>query len=91
MNSGRRRASRSHSTAGGGAEKGPRGGKTTRTSTGLVKKNFWLPREMTEQLREAAFRMRVSEADLMRRALEQLLAKLVVVVAIIRGVHALLL
>ena len=53
--------------------KGPRGGTTTVTRSGMVKKNLWLPREMAERLREEAYRLRVSEAELMRRALERLL------------------
>lgn len=55
------------------ALKGPRGGTTTVTRSGLVKKNFWLPRETAERLREQAFRLRVSEAELMRRGLKRIL------------------
>lgn len=53
--------------------KGPRGGTTTVTRSGWVKKNLWLPRELAQQLREEAFRLRVSEAELIRRGLEKLL------------------
>lgn len=53
--------------------KGPRGGTTTVTRSGWVKKNLWMPRELAERLREEAFRLRVPEAELMRRALERLL------------------
>jgi hypothetical protein len=49
--------------------RGPRGGTTTVTRTGMVKKNLWLPREMAERLREEAYRLRLPEAELMRRAL----------------------
>lgn len=53
--------------------KGPRGGSTTVTRSGWVKKNLWMPRELAERLREEAFRLRVPEAELMRRGLERLL------------------
>lgn len=52
---------------------GPRGGTTTVTASGLVKKNFWLPDELAENLREMAFRERTSEAEIMRNALRQFL------------------
>lgn len=49
--------------------KGPRGGTTTVTGRGWVKKNLWLPSEMAEELREKAFRHRLAEAEIVRRAL----------------------
>lgn len=55
--------------------KGPRGGTTTITRSGWVKKNLWLPAELAEGLRMEAFRLRVSEAALMRRGLEKLLGE----------------
>lgn len=48
---------------------GPRGGTTTVTESGMVKKNLWVPGEMAERLRRAAYEERVSEAHIMRRGL----------------------
>jgi hypothetical protein len=56
--------------------RGPRGGTTTVTRRGWVKKNLWMPPELAEQLRETAFRLRTSEADLIRRGVEALLGSL---------------
>lgn len=50
---------------------GPRGGTTTISRRGWIKKNFWLPPELAEQLRDEAFRRRVSEADIFREALQR--------------------
>jgi len=55
--------------------RGPRGGTTTRTTSGLVKKNFWLPPEMAEALRDKAYYERRSEADIIREALERILGE----------------
>ncbi len=52
---------------------GPRGGVTTRTRGGMVKKNLWLPEEMAETLRQKAFDERRSEADIIREALADVL------------------
>jgi len=49
--------------------RGPRGGTTTVTKTGMVKKNLWVPFEMAEELRSIAYRERRSEADLIRAGL----------------------
>jgi hypothetical protein len=38
-----------------------------------VKKNLWMPPELAQQLRETAFRLRISEAELIRRGLEKVL------------------
>lgn len=51
---------------------GPRGGTTTVTRTGMVKKNLWIPREMAEKLRTRAFDEHRSEAELIRQGLELL-------------------
>jgi hypothetical protein len=40
---------------------------------GLLKKNLWMPPALAEQLRETAFRLRISEAELSRRGLEKVL------------------
>lgn len=49
---------------------GPRGGTTTVTESGMVKKNLWIPGEMAERLRRAAYEDHVSEAEIIRRGLE---------------------
>jgi len=54
--------------------RGPRGGTTTISDSGMVKKNFWLPRPLAEALRRAAFETRRSEAEMIREALERFLA-----------------
>lgn len=51
---------------------GPRGGTTTVTRSGMVKKNMWIPREAAEKLRQRAFLERRSEADLVRESLDLL-------------------
>lgn len=48
---------------------GPRGGTTTVTRSGMVKKNLWIPREMAEGLREKAFGEHRSEAAIIREGL----------------------
>lgn len=48
---------------------GPRGGTTTVTKSGMVKKNLWIPGEMAERLRKLAYREHISEAEIMRRGL----------------------
>lgn len=52
---------------------GPRGGTTTVTESGMVKKNLWIPREEAELLREKAFHERRSEADIIREGLRAVL------------------
>lgn len=59
---------------------GPRGGKTTRTGRGGVKKNLWIPADLNEQLREEAFQRRVPEAELIRQALRMFLRMVVLAV-----------
>jgi len=54
--------------------RGPRGGTTTVTASGMVKKNLWIPSEMAEELRAVAYRERRSEADLIREGLRRELA-----------------
>ena len=57
-------------------ETGPRGGTTTVTPSGLVKKNLWIPARDAERLRKAAYELRTSEADIVRRGLSLILEKL---------------
>ena len=53
---------------------GPRGGTTTVTRSGMVKKNLWIPREEAEALRQKAFEERRSEAEIIREGLALTLA-----------------
>jgi hypothetical protein len=52
---------------------GPRGGTTTVTKSGMVKKNLWIPQDEAEALREKAFHERRSEADIIREGLRVVL------------------
>jgi len=52
---------------------GPRGGTTTVTKSGMVKKNLWIPQEEAEALREKAYVERRSEADIIREGLRLVL------------------
>lgn len=49
--------------------RGPKGGVTTRSSSGMTKKNQWLTDAMAEALRRRAIRDGVSEAEVVRRCL----------------------
>ena len=51
------------------ATTGPRGGTTTVTRSGLVKKNFWIPAKEAERLRRVAYTAHISEAEVMREGL----------------------
>jgi hypothetical protein len=53
---------------------GPRGGTTTVTRSGMVKKNLWIPREEAEALRHKAFAERRSEAEIIREGLSLMLS-----------------
>jgi len=53
---------------------GPRGGTTTVTEAGLLRKNLWITHEQNEGLRLLAFRTRRSEADLIRQGIDLVLA-----------------
>ena len=55
------------------APTGPRGGTTTVTKSGMVKKNLWIPTEDAEVLRRTAFERRVSEAEIIREGLRRAL------------------
>jgi hypothetical protein len=50
-------------------DRGPKGGTTTLTASGMVKKNLWVTRSMAERLREEAYQRRTSEAEIIRQAL----------------------
>ena len=52
---------------------GPRGGTTTVTRSGMIKKNLWIPREEAEALRQKAFEERRSEAEIIREGLALML------------------
>ena len=52
---------------------GPRGGTTTITRSGMVKKNLWIPADEAEALRRKAFDERRSEADIVREGLRRVL------------------
>jgi hypothetical protein len=54
--------------------KGPRGGTTTLTKSGLVKKNFWLQRVDAEALRRKAHEERKTEAEIIREGLAKVLS-----------------
>jgi rRNA pseudouridine-1189 N-methylase Emg1 (Nep1/Mra1 family) len=54
-------------------EQGPRGGKTTVSASGMVRKTLWLHGDEAEALREKAYRERRAESDIMREALRQFL------------------
>ncbi len=52
---------------------GPRGGLTTVTKSGMVRKTLWLHEDESEALRERAYKERRSESDIMRAALREYL------------------
>jgi len=51
---------------------GPRGGTTTISEGGLVRKNVWLSAELYEALRRKAFEERRTETDIIREALRRM-------------------
>jgi hypothetical protein len=52
---------------------GPRGGSTTVSASGMVRKTLWLHGDEAEALRERAYRERRPESEIMREALRRLL------------------
>ena len=50
---------------------GPRGGKTTRSKSGMVRKSFWIDPDVEEALRRMAFEDRRSESEIVREALRR--------------------
>ena len=51
------------------ATHGPRGGRTTRSASGMVKKNLWLTPSLAAALRRSARASGLTEAEIFRRAL----------------------
>jgi hypothetical protein len=60
-----------HSAAGSKQRFGPRGGRTTHKSSGLVKKCIWLEGDVEAALRQEAFEAHVSESEIVRQALRE--------------------
>ena len=52
---------------------GPRGGTTTVTSSGMIRKNLWISHEENEALRRRAFDERQSETQIIREGLRRML------------------
>jgi hypothetical protein len=52
---------------------GPRGGETTVSKTGMIRKCIWLHPDEAEALRYKAFRDRRTESDILREGLRQIL------------------
>jgi len=52
---------------------GPRGGETTISKSGMVRKTLWLHGDEAEALRHRAFEERRAESEIVREALRQLL------------------
>lgn len=50
---------------------GPRGGKTTVSKRGLIRKTFWIHQDENEALRKAAFERRTTETEIVRRVLRR--------------------
>lgn len=61
------------STHSQGPRTGPRGGTTTVTSSGMIRKNLWISHEENEALRRQAFVERRSETNIIRAGLRQIL------------------
>jgi hypothetical protein len=53
--------------------KGPRGGETTVSKSGMVRKTLWLHGDEAEALRLRAFKERRAESEIVREALRRLL------------------
>jgi hypothetical protein len=52
---------------------GPRGGETTVSKTGMIKKTLWLHLDEVEALRAKAFEERRTESDIIREGLRRIL------------------
>ncbi len=52
---------------------GPRGGETTVSKSGMVRKTLWLHGDEADALRLRAFKERRAESEIMREALRKLL------------------
>lgn len=53
--------------------KGPRGGETTISKSGMVRKTLWLHSDEAEVLRQRAFEERRAEAEIVREGLRKIL------------------
>jgi len=51
------------------AAKGPRGGETTVSKSGMVRKTLWLHGDEADALREKAYQERRAESEIVREAL----------------------
>jgi hypothetical protein len=52
---------------------GPRGGETTVSKTGMIRKNVWLHPDEAEALRSRAYEERRTEAEILREGLRRIL------------------
>jgi hypothetical protein len=52
---------------------GPRGGTTTVTNSGMIRKNLWISHHENEALRQRAFEERRSETQIIRAGLRRIL------------------
>lgn len=52
---------------------GPRGGETTVSKTGMLKKTLWLHPDEAEALRKKAYEERRTEAEILREGLRRVL------------------
>jgi len=57
----------------GRSPEGPRGGRTTVSASGMVRKTLWLHSDEAEALRELAYKERRPESEIMREALRRFL------------------
>ena len=53
--------------------KGPRGGETTISKTGMIRMTLWLHEDEAEALRLKAFRERRTQAEILREGLRRVL------------------
>jgi hypothetical protein len=51
---------------------GPRGGETTISKTGMIRKTLWLHPDEAEALRQKAFHERRTEAEILREGLRRI-------------------
>lgn len=52
---------------------GPRGGETTVSKSGMVRKTLWIHGDEAEALRERAYKERIAESEIVRAALRRYL------------------
>jgi hypothetical protein len=53
--------------------KGPRGGETTISKTGMIRMTLWLHEDEAEALRQKAFKERRTQAEILREGLRRML------------------